>query len=108
MEERMEGKWIDQTLTAMLTGLVAAALGWFLGTFRKVDKKTVEEMIAAKVEPIHARLASWEVRAEKFATQGSIDSLKAEMERSRGRVEKSLDEMRAQIFELFKESNSKK
>jgi hypothetical protein len=99
----MDWKWIDQALSTALTAAVAAALAWFLGTFRKVDRKTVEEMIAAAVKPVDTRLAQWEARAEKFATQGSIDSLRAEMEKSMGRVEKAIDTLNTQVLELIKQ-----
>ncbi len=100
----MDWKWFDQALTTLITIGVSGAAAWILGTFRKVDKKTVEEMIKVSLKPLHDRLEHWEIKAEKFATQGSIDSLKSEMERSIGRVEKSIDEMRKDLFQLVKDS----
>jgi hypothetical protein len=108
----MDAKWFDLSLTVVITGLVTTALGWVLGTFRKVDRKTLDEAITLATKPIEREMTDlrerahqWDLRAEKFATQGSIDSLKSEMERSMARVEKAVDNLNLQLIDLLSRKN---
>jgi hypothetical protein len=106
----MDWKWIDLALTVMITSLVTGALGWVLGTFRKADKKTVEEMIKAseaqtnnRFSDVQKRLDYWEAQAGKFATRDMIDSLKMEMKNDLGRVEKGIDDLRTLIIDTIRD-----
>jgi len=102
----MEWKWFDLALTVTISSLITGALGWFLGTFKKADKKTVDEMIkvvemrvSERFSEVQKRLDYWEAQAGKFATRDMIDGLKMEMKSDLGRVEKGIDELRKLIIE---------
>lgn len=110
--KNMDPKLFDQTLTSALAAIGAAAAAWFLGTFRKVDRKAMDDAIKTAIETatkpmeremsdLRDRARQWDVRAEKFATRESIQELKIEMERSLGKIDRALEDISKQILHIL-------
>jgi hypothetical protein len=101
-------KFGDTAVTATIVGLVTAALGWFLGTFKKVSRqdhdeeiKDIRAMIKEEVGEVTRRISKWEDTAKTFATEKMLTEWKADFEKSINRLEASINAQNAQILSLL-------
>lgn len=103
-------QWVEKLIWIIVPTLMGLFLGWVLGTFKKVDPKTLEEKLtgikleaAKENEQIKARISKMEADTEKYARQRSIDDLNIRVDKLETKIDNGFENLRQLILAKLKD-----
>ena len=95
--QEMDGSYTHIAVGSIVTGIASLALGWFLGTFKKISKKEHAEDLAE----IRREIEKNEVELKQFARQAALDEIKGDMRRLETKIDSKLDSIQQQLLTLI-------